>query len=222
MDKGAKPASPESTITQLSALITAVRAGRFPPEHSQDAVASLLGALAALRKVRDQLAEWEPELIAAARAAGASWTALAPALGVASRQAAERRYLRLQPNGNGNGELTREGRVRATRDRRAGERAVTAWARENSAELRQVAGQVSGLPGLSEAGQRDAELLHAELGGDDTSTLLQPLSTMQSYLSEEHSDLAGRIGALTANAERQRDDAASRRRHDQRDGNGHE
>jgi len=36
------------------------------------------------------------ELIGAARAAGISWAELAPAMGVTSRQAAERRYLRVR------------------------------------------------------------------------------------------------------------------------------
>ena len=58
----------------------------------------VLAALSQLRVVQDQLAAWEPLLIGAARDRGASWAAIAPALGVASRQAAERRYLRLNPH----------------------------------------------------------------------------------------------------------------------------
>ena len=57
----------------------------------------VLSALVLLRRLRDELAGWEPQLIAAARDLGTSWAELAPALGVASRQAAERRYLRLRP-----------------------------------------------------------------------------------------------------------------------------
>jgi hypothetical protein len=55
----------------------------------------LLEALVRIRAVREHLAEWEPRLIDQARAVGVSWAQLAPALGVASRQAAERRYLRI-------------------------------------------------------------------------------------------------------------------------------
>ncbi|WP_130445308.1 hypothetical protein [Kribbella rubisoli] len=48
--------------------------------------------------MREWLAAWEPLLIGAAREQGVSWAELAPALGVASRQAAERRHLRLNPH----------------------------------------------------------------------------------------------------------------------------
>ncbi|MFI6007160.1 HSP18 transcriptional regulator, partial [Streptomyces sp. NPDC051366] len=56
-----------------------------------------LAALLVLREVREQLAGWESGLIETARGQGASWADLAGPLGVASRQAAERRYLRLRP-----------------------------------------------------------------------------------------------------------------------------
>ena len=56
--------------------------------------AQLLDALVLLRWAQTELAALEPVLVTAARAAGVSWQSLAPALGVASRQAAERRYLR--------------------------------------------------------------------------------------------------------------------------------
>jgi hypothetical protein len=57
----------------------------------------VLDALVMLHWMQAELSAVEPALIAAARTAGASWQDLAPALGVASRQAAERRYLRLTP-----------------------------------------------------------------------------------------------------------------------------
>ncbi|PJT47963.1 type III effector protein, partial [Streptomyces albidoflavus] len=57
---------------------------------AEDVLASLL----LLRQLREQLAVWEPGLVETAREAGASWAELAHPLGVASRQAAERRYLR--------------------------------------------------------------------------------------------------------------------------------
>lgn len=196
---------PEETVARLHALLRAVRAG----EVGTVTPTSLVDALTDLRELRVQLAGWEPELVAAARAAGLSWTTLAPALGVTSRQAAERRYLRTQPTGNG--EPTKEARVDATRDQRAGDRAVAAWARKNSAELRQLAGQVSGLADLTPAGRRDAARVHAELAGDDTATLLEPLTTMRSHLADEHAELADRIGALAADAEAQRRNAVGRR-----------
>ena len=54
-----------------------------------------LDALASLQSERRRLDEEELRLLAEARRAGLSWAAIAPALGVASRQAAEQRYLRL-------------------------------------------------------------------------------------------------------------------------------
>ncbi len=196
---------PEKLVTRLHALVIAARAGAVSTVDS----VSLLDALTDLRELRGLLADWEPELVGAARAAGLSWTTLAPALGVTSRQAAERRYLRMRLTGNG--EPTKEARVDATRDQRAGDRAVAAWAREKSAELRQLAGQVSGLPDLTPAGRRDADRVHAELAGDDTATLLEPLTMMRSHLAGEHAELADRIGALAADAEAQRRDAVGRR-----------
>ncbi|MGW5746727.1 HSP18 transcriptional regulator, partial [Amycolatopsis sp. NPDC003861] len=77
---------PTGALRRIEEVVAAARAG----VGDQDEV---LAALSGLRLLREHLASWEPELITAARAAGASWVALAPALGVASRQAAERRYL---------------------------------------------------------------------------------------------------------------------------------
>lgn len=209
MQPGSSPsvASSSAAFRWLCALVESVRAGA-PSSDLTDG--TLLDALAQLRALRSELDVWEPELVQAARAAGVSWSALAPALGVASRQAAERRYLRTRPAGLG--ERTKEARVDATRDRRAGDRAVTAWARRNSATLRQLAGQVSGLPDLSAAGRRNAELVQAELARDDTATLLGPLSAMHSHLAEHHPDLAERINALAADADQQRHEAVHGRR----------
>lgn len=157
----------------------------------------VLAALEVLRHLREQLAAWEPELITAARAAGASWVELAPALGVASRQAAERRYLRLRPSNTG--EPTGEARVRAERDRRAGDRAVATWARENSASLRELAGQVSAATGPGTV--RDA------LGTDDPAALLTPLADAQAGLEPNHAPLAARIESITEQTDRLRRDA---------------
>jgi len=169
----------------------------------------VLVALAALRGLREELAGWEPVLITAARAAGVSWTALAPALGVASRQAAERRYLRLQPSSTG--ETTGEARVDAQRSRRAGDRAVSEWARENSASLRKLAGQVSALDGLGEEGQERADRLGEALGADDPAALLSPLADARSHLDERHGDLARQVGAVTERTDQVRRDATHRR-----------
>jgi hypothetical protein len=202
-------ASPAEIVRDLQSLVAAVRAGSLP-EGQPDAGSLLIDALTTLRELRGVIAEWEPELVAAARAAGASWALLAPALGVTSRQAAERRYLRSQPTGND--ESTKEARVQAARDRRAGERAVAAWARQNSGELRQLAGQIGGLADLSTAGRRDADRVHVELAGNDTSTLLGPLSAMRSHLAAGHPELAARIDKVSSDADRRRRDALNSRK----------
>lgn len=170
----------------------------------------LLAALSALHALRASLAEWEPELITAARVAGVSWAALAPSLGVTSRQAAERRYLRLQPSATG--EETGEGRIDAQRDRRAGDRAVSEWARRNAAVLRQLAAHVTAAEGMSAAGRRAAAGVARALAADDASALLEPLAATRRHLVAGHADLAGRVGDVDAESGRVRDEAISDRR----------
>jgi hypothetical protein len=169
------------------------------PEPSETGVSDALAALTLLRHVREELAEWEPRLIAAARAHGASWIQLAPALGVASRQAAERRYLRLRPDDSG-GASTGEQRVRAERDRRAGDRAAVKWARENAIGLRQLAAQVSALNGdqtLVGEAQRHVDAVTAALGEPDSATLLGPLTNAHPHLHASHPTLADKIASIT-------------------------
>jgi hypothetical protein len=155
----------------------------------------LLEALVRLRALREQLTDWEPRLIDAARAAGISWTQLAPALGVASRQAAERRYLRLNPTTAGPA-MTGEQRVQAARDQRASDRAVVAWARDNAADLRRLAGQVTSLDGLDRPTQASVDRIHDALGDNDTAALLGPLAEAGPRLTRDHPNLAGRISEI--------------------------
>jgi hypothetical protein len=167
----------------------------------------LLEALLQLRKLRERLTEWEPQLIDAARAAGVSWAQLAPALGVASRQAAERRYLRLKPPAGGSA-MNGEQRVQAARDQRASDRAVVAWARKNAADLRRLAGQVTALDGLDDLTQASVNRLHAALGDSDSAALLAPLADAGPRLSRDHPQLADRISDLADRTDEVR--AASR------------
>lgn len=203
--------SAQRDVETLEAVLARVRsgAGQVGPEV-------LLEALAMLRVLREEIAAWEPELIAAARAAGASWALLAPPLGVTSRQAAERRYLRLRPTDGG--ETTGEARVRVTRDERAGDRAVTRWARGNAAILRELAGQVSALSDLDAAGRHHARQVHVALAGDDPATLLAPLTDARAHVAVDHPRLADQITTVTTDAERQRRAAVSRRQQDRTDG----
>src|SRR6478609_9425551 len=171
------PTSFAAASAALHAIDEAVRAARAPAPapRAEDAASSeqALAALLLLRELRDQLAGWEPGLIEAARAAGTSWADLAHPLGVASRQAAERRYLRVRPGAPG---ATGEQRVQATRDRRAGDRSVSHWARDNSSDLRQLAGQITALTGLPPDARARLSLLAAALADDDPAALVAPLT----------------------------------------------
>ncbi|MEV8535530.1 HSP18 transcriptional regulator [Streptomyces sp. NPDC051211] len=167
-----------------------------------------LSALLMLREVREQLAGWESILIETARGRGASWADLAGPLGVASRQAAERRYLRLRPGTAGS---TGEQRVQATRDSRAADRTVTAWARDNAADLRRLAGQVTALTGLPDSAQGAVDDLNVALADNDAARLVRPLTDTRPHLRPEDAELAERIDALTRHADRLRQDT-----HDQR------
>ncbi|MFY1692604.1 hypothetical protein [Plantactinospora sp. WMMB782] len=170
--------------------------GRVPAEDTDATVDQVLDALVLLRQLRAELESWEPRLIAAARQRGASWAELAPALGVASRQAAERRYLRLRPAGQNAGAGTRDDRVRAERDRRAGDRATARWARDNGADLRQLAGQIAALTDLDTAARPSLDRLHDALGGADPNALLRPLADAEQHLRADHPALAARVEAM--------------------------
>jgi hypothetical protein len=161
-------------------------------------VTSVLAALMVLRELRDELSGWEPRLIEAARALGTSWADLAPALGVASRQAAERRYLRVRRTGESG---TGDERVQAERDRRAGDKAVAAWARENAAVLRMLAAQVG----------PHAEQVRRALGGEDAAGLLGPLADAGPGLRAGHPGLADQIAEIGEQADQLRTDARHRR-----------
>lgn len=158
----------------------------------------VLAALMLLRQLRDELSGWEPQLIEAARALGTSWADLAPALGVASRQAAERRYLRVRRTGESG---TGDERVQAERDRRAGDRAVAAWARENAGVLRMLAAQV---------GPHSARVRQA-LGNEDAASLLGPLTDAAAGLRAGQPGLAEQIAEIGAQTDQVRTDALNRR-----------
>ncbi|MEE1814454.1 HSP18 transcriptional regulator [Streptomyces sp. SP18ES09] len=167
-----------------------------------------LAALLMLREVREQLAGWESGLIETARGQGASWADLAGPLGVSSRQAAERRYLRLRPGPDGS---TGEERVQATRDTRAADRTVTAWARDNAADLRRLAGQITALTGLPASADRAVDELNQALADNDAARLVPPLAATRAHLRPQDAHLAERIDTLTHHTEQLRQNT-----HDQR------
>jgi hypothetical protein len=172
-----------------------------------------LAALIALRRLRDRLDAAEPQLIAAARKAGASWTDLAPAMGVTSRQAAERRYLRVRRSDHDDATATADQRVTAERDRRAGTRAVTDWARTNSAGLRQLAGQITALTDLGPHAQASLDRLHHALGTADPAALLSLLAATHPYLQTRHADLADQVSTVAQDANQVRHATQQRREH---------
>jgi len=207
------PATFAGAEAALGAIDAALHGARTPsPPGGGDGrapVDQVLAALTLLREVRERLATWEPELIEAAREAGASWADLAGPMGVASRQAAERRYLRVRPGTPG---TTGEQRVRDTRDRRAADRIVTEWARHNSADLRRLAGQITALDGLpADAGPALSQLSDA-LADDDAAALVTPLADAHSHLAGSHPGLADRIDTVTRHTDRLRQDSSDQRR----------
>jgi hypothetical protein len=200
------PASFLAAAAALKAINEAVHSAQNAQsptvEGEQLSSDEALAALLMLRELREQLAGWEPGLIEAARAAGTSWADLAHPLGVASRQAAERRYLRVRPGAPG---TTGEQRVQATRSRRAADRVVSAWARTNAAGLRQLAGQITALTDLPAQAQPPLARLTEALADNDAANLINPLADTHAHLKADHPDLAARIDALTRNAVRLRD-----------------
>jgi hypothetical protein len=189
-----------------SAVAAVVAIADDPAASSAD----LLDALVVLRWAQAQLAAVEPALINIARRAGVSWQDLAPALGVASRQAAERRYLRLVPAAVGEQGSTREGRVRAERDRRAGRRAIEQWANDNTADLRRLAAQITALADLGEGAAEDLSRLHRALADADATALPELLAGTHRHLGS-HPELARQIDTVRASTERVRRRTQKRR-----------
>ncbi|MFF6772470.1 type III effector protein [Streptomyces sp. NPDC012637] len=192
------PASFLAAAAALNAIDDALRDAQRecpdPAEGPGPGPEQALASLLLLRQVREQLAGWETGLIETARDAGASWADLAHPLGVASRQAAERRYLRGRPGPAGS---TGEQRVTATRQARAAERTTATWARTNAADLRRLAGQITALTDLPPAARRPLGELHAALAHDDPADLIAPLAATRPHLAAAHPDLAARLDTLT-------------------------
>ncbi|MEU5036218.1 type III effector protein [Streptomyces rubiginosohelvolus] len=196
-----KTHSPTSFLAAAAALNTIDDALRTAHHQAPDTPPGTgptpeqaLASLTLLRQVREQLAEWETGLIENARDVGASWADLAHPLGVASRQAAERRYLRGRPGPEG---TTGEQRVTATRQARAATRTTAAWARNNAADLRRLAGQITALTDLPAAARRPVSELHSALAHDDPADIIAPLTATRPHLAAAHPDLAAQLDTLT-------------------------
>ncbi|GGO80596.1 type III effector protein [Wenjunlia tyrosinilytica] len=192
--------SPASFLAAAAALKAIDDALRDAQHETPDTLGAgpapeqALASLMLLRQVRERLAGWETGLIETARDAGASWADLASPLGVASRQAAERRYLRGRPGPAG---TTGEQRVTATRQARAADRNTATWAHRNAADLRRLAGQITALTDLPPAARRPLDELHAALAHNDPADLIAPLTATRPHLAAAHPDLAARLDTLT-------------------------
>ncbi|MFE3113575.1 hypothetical protein ACFXKJ_35905 [Kitasatospora indigofera] len=211
----AEPASFLAAAAALAAIDDAVRTARTPTTRQEpkahDGPEPALAALLLLRELRTELAGWEAGLVESARKAGATWADLAPPMGVASRQAAENRYLRLRPTTDpGPGDTGAE-RVKAVRDRRAAERNVTTWARTNAADLRVLAAQITALPDLKPEARPAQAALHAALAAADPADLLAPLTGIRPHLGTRHHELAARLETLTQHTEQLRHESNRRR-----------
>ncbi|MFF7443473.1 HSP18 transcriptional regulator [Streptomyces sp. NPDC008122] len=218
MSEAAEPTAPVTYLAAAAALETINQAVREAQEASTSSSAApsaagagphpALAALLMLREVREQLGGWETGLIETARSEGASWADLAGPLGVASRQAAERRYLRLRPGKAGS---TGEERVQATRDARAADRSVDAWARDNAADLRRLAGQITALTGLADDAEGAIGALNQALADNDTARLVRPLTGARAHLRPEDAELAERVDAMTRRTDQLRRAARDQR-----------
>lgn len=223
---GTPPTGPASLLAAADALaaiddavrtaqIQAPQEGTAPGPDPQDSPEQALAALVMLRELRTELAGWEAGLVESARATGATWADLAHPMGVASRQAAENRYLRLKPpttppEATGAAETGAE-RVKAVRDHRAAERTVTTWARDNAADLRVLAAQITALTDLPPQARPAQANLRTTLAAPDAADLLTPLAALRPHLDTGHSDLATRLDALAAHTDQLRHDSNRRR-----------
>jgi len=212
------PASFLAAATALAAINDAVRtaqiagAGAPPGAGAPDeGPEPALAALVLLRELRSELAGWEAGLVENARDAGATWADLAQPMGVPSRQAAENRYLRLRPTDSTSADTeTGAERVKAVRDRRAADRAVTAWARDHAADLRVLAAQVTAAPSLTPRARPALTALTTALGAPDPAGLIAPLAAMRPHVCA-YPNLAARLDDLTDHTSRLRHDSDQRR-----------
>ncbi|WP_043473780.1 hypothetical protein [Kitasatospora sp. MBT66] len=211
-----EPVSFLAAAAALAAIDDAVRTAQNPVSRppaasdTREGPDQALAALVLLRELRGRLAGWEAGLVETAREAGATWADLAHPMGVASRQAAENRYLRLKPAAAASPSGTGAERVKAVRDRRAADRSVTVWARENAAELRVLAARITTAALAPDARPAQAALTTA-LAATDPADLIEPLTAVRPHLGTGHDDLAARLDTLTHHTTQLRDDSDRRR-----------
>lgn len=89
---------------------------------------------------------------------------------------------------------------------------MAAWARNNAADLRRLAGQFTALTNLPANAHARIEHLHQALADNDAADLLAPLAATALHLQHNHPDLATRIETLTRHAEQLRHHSNDQRR----------
>ncbi|PVC82111.1 hypothetical protein [Streptomyces sp. CS014] len=140
--------------------------GRIEPQVTETDV---LAALLVINTLRDKLLDDELMLITLARTYGVTWTRIADALELKSRQSAERRHLQLSKSTSADGirPRTQNERVEATRERRR-RRAERDWALTNAEAIRTTALALTEIPDLQERANcsREGMLMSAPVGED--------------------------------------------------------
>ncbi|KAA2245885.1 hypothetical protein F0L68_41195 [Solihabitans fulvus] len=176
-------APPVGTLAEIAEHLDRIaRACRYGVDTGEADQTDVLAALLVIRRLRERSAEVERDLIEAARKKTVTWARLAPALGVADRSAAERRYRRLvPPTYDRPGTHTQEGRVEAGRAERAEQRAQHAWVAAHAADVAVVAARVVALPDLDavafDGEQRRVANARRMLGGHRTGSRWEPPSS---------------------------------------------
>ncbi|WP_319705375.1 hypothetical protein [Streptomyces sp. ME02-6979.5a] len=122
----------------------------------------LLASLLVIRSLREKLQEDERRLIAAARRKKVTWTRLADALELRSRQAAERRFLQLRSDfdESAGAQLTQQSRIDFARDQRS-RRAERDWAIQHADEIRHLAHRLLHVPDVQQRADRSASARRA-------------------------------------------------------------
>ncbi|MGG7568845.1 hypothetical protein [Streptomyces sirii] len=118
----------------------------------------LLAALLVIRTLREKLLIDEARIIGAARTKSVTWTRLADALEMRSRQSAERRYLQIRADiddasGEPMSQSERVEFIRSQRDRRA----ERLWADEHHEQIVALARQLVAVPDLQQRANRSVQ-----------------------------------------------------------------
>lgn len=122
----------------------------------------LLAALLVIRTLRGKLQLDEGRIIGAARTKGVTWTRVATALEMRTRQSAERRYLQLRTDlddtyGDSLSQADRVDYYRSQRDRRAEAR----WADQHQDEIVALARRLLAIPDLQQRADRSTNAASA-------------------------------------------------------------